>query len=511
MALSVASALALGACAPADIVQPNTTVQASAPPVERQAAPTPPPDPRPAVTFPLTGLDATQASETVLKQPAISVKIENTEQARPQTNLEFADVVFEENVEYGISRLIAVYQSDYPKEVGPIRSMRPMDKNIIGQFGGPLVFSGAQRRFINAAAASGTNLIAQDVGSYGFFRTSDKAPPHNLHGYLADFKKQSKGAVAPATQWAFAYPETMASASLNGKEMSKVDIKFSPYSHPHWDWDAKTSLYKRYEGSAAHKTAAGTQLTATNIVLIYADDAGYGDLGCYGAASVKTPNLDRLAAQGVRFTDAHSSSATCTPSRYSMLTGEYAWRKKGTGVLPGDARCGASSLAGLAVAGGAGGNSGFGAATEDCLAAIGQRAIAGAGRRRLSAEIIRQSRNIGRVDGTIPHHAAAMLDLAGRIQKAIQPGGKIVALLAVQPRHIGIAAVATRAVARLAFLHQRRGRGQFGACRRPRSHRAPLRMSAEPAGGPTCKPLAAGGRGGAAVRRLGRHRPDPRR
>lgn len=75
-----------------------------------------------------------------------------------------------------------------------------------------------------------------------------------------------------------------------------------------------------------------------NIVLIYADDIGYGDVGCYGATAVKTPNIDRLAKAGVRFTDAHSSSATCTPSRYSMLTGEYAWRKKGTGVLPGDAR-----------------------------------------------------------------------------------------------------------------------------------------------------------------------------
>jgi arylsulfatase A-like enzyme len=75
-----------------------------------------------------------------------------------------------------------------------------------------------------------------------------------------------------------------------------------------------------------------------NIVLIYADDVGYGDLSCYGATSVKTPNLDRLAQAGLRFTDAHSSSATCTPSRYSMLTGEYAWRRKGTGVLPGDAR-----------------------------------------------------------------------------------------------------------------------------------------------------------------------------
>ena len=75
-----------------------------------------------------------------------------------------------------------------------------------------------------------------------------------------------------------------------------------------------------------------------NIVLIYADDLGYGDVGCYGATRVRTPNIDRLAMEGLRFTDAHSSSATCTPSRYSMLTGEYAWRKKGTGVLPGDAK-----------------------------------------------------------------------------------------------------------------------------------------------------------------------------
>src|ERR1039457_2723106 len=74
-----------------------------------------------------------------------------------------------------------------------------------------------------------------------------------------------------------------------------------------------------------------------NIVYMYADDLGYGDVSCYGATRVKTPNLDRAAAAGVRFTDAHSSSATCTPSRYSLLTGEYAWRHQGTGVLPGNA------------------------------------------------------------------------------------------------------------------------------------------------------------------------------
>ncbi len=75
-----------------------------------------------------------------------------------------------------------------------------------------------------------------------------------------------------------------------------------------------------------------------NIVIIYADDLGYGDVGCYGATRVKTPNIDRLAASGRRFTNAHSPSATCTPSRYAMLTGEYAWRRPGTAVLPGDAR-----------------------------------------------------------------------------------------------------------------------------------------------------------------------------
>jgi arylsulfatase A-like enzyme len=74
-----------------------------------------------------------------------------------------------------------------------------------------------------------------------------------------------------------------------------------------------------------------------NIVVIYADDLGYGDVGCYGATSLQTSNIDRLAAQGLRFTNAYCTSATCTPSRYSLLTGEYAWRRKDTRVAQGDA------------------------------------------------------------------------------------------------------------------------------------------------------------------------------
>ena len=83
--------------------------------------------------------------------------------------------------------------------------------------------------------------------------------------------------------------------------------------------------------------AAAGAADRPNILLIYADDLGYGDVSCYAGQKIATPNIDRLAREGLRFTDGHSASATCTPSRYAMLTGEYAFRKKGTGVLPGDA------------------------------------------------------------------------------------------------------------------------------------------------------------------------------
>jgi arylsulfatase A-like enzyme len=73
-----------------------------------------------------------------------------------------------------------------------------------------------------------------------------------------------------------------------------------------------------------------------NIILILSDDIGYGDIGCYGASLVKTPNIDRLAAEGVRFTNAYSPASTCTPTRFSLLTGKYAWRTN-LGVMNGDA------------------------------------------------------------------------------------------------------------------------------------------------------------------------------
>jgi len=74
-----------------------------------------------------------------------------------------------------------------------------------------------------------------------------------------------------------------------------------------------------------------------NIVIMYADDLGYGDVSCYGAERIHTPNIDRLAAGGIRFTQGYAVAATCTPSRYSLLTGSYPWRNEKARILPGDA------------------------------------------------------------------------------------------------------------------------------------------------------------------------------
>ena len=94
-------------------------------------------------------------------------------------------------------------------------------------------------------------------------------------------------------------------------------------------------LAKGTEATGKKSEAGNRELP--NVIIIYADDLGYGDLQCYGARNVQTPNVDRLASEGIRFTNAHAVAATSTPSRYSLLTGEYAWRRPGTDVAAGNA------------------------------------------------------------------------------------------------------------------------------------------------------------------------------
>ena len=91
--------------------------------------------------------------------------------------------------------------------------------------------------------------------------------------------------------------------------------------------NTKTILPRRAVFVGLTATLIGAQAFAAspkpNIIVILSEDVGYGDLGCYGATKILTPNCDKLAAEGLRFTDAHSAAAVCTPTRYSLLTGQY--------------------------------------------------------------------------------------------------------------------------------------------------------------------------------------------
>ena len=89
--------------------------------------------------------------------------------------------------------------------------------------------------------------------------------------------------------------------------------------------------------SIAQQNQASQPPQTPNVIFIYADDLGYGDLECYGATRVQTPNVNKLANSGIRFTNTHATAATSTPSRYSLLTGEYAWRRPGTDIAAGNA------------------------------------------------------------------------------------------------------------------------------------------------------------------------------
>ena len=96
----------------------------------------------------------------------------------------------------------------------------------------------------------------------------------------------------------------------------------------------RNQLHSALLWAACAATAASAAASPPNIVLIYGDDLGYGDFGCYGARTIPTPHIDRLAREGLRLTSGYCTSATCTPSRFSLLTGQYAWRTPGTGIAP---------------------------------------------------------------------------------------------------------------------------------------------------------------------------------
>jgi len=230
--------------------------------VQKQAAPTAVVPPR----WPLTGVGG-----NVTNRPALAVKIENSREARPQTGLDQADIVWEEVVEGGITRFAAVFNSQVPAEVGPVRSVRPMDSTILAPMHGLLAFSGGVQDFVQAASDAGLQILSMDRGAPGFYRNSGVGPaPHNAYGTPADWwAAADAGHQAPPTpQFAVARQAATASAVVGGTPAAGVAITMSAYSQPSWSWDAGSSTWLRSEGGTAAVVRSGGRLAATNVVVL---------------------------------------------------------------------------------------------------------------------------------------------------------------------------------------------------------------------------------------------------
>src|SRR3954447_431467 len=247
----------------------TTPAAADTPAVTTTSVAPPPPPPPPPVLWPLTGLE----SGAVPPHPALGVKIENSLDARPQTGLPSADLVWEEVVEGGITRFVAVYHSVLPTEIGPVRSVRPMDPAIAAPLHGIFAFSGGQPAYVGAIADAGLQVLSFDAGNDGFYRIGSRRAPHNVYAAPLTLVGQADAAhqAAPAPQFEIAATPDQATAVTGGTPAGQLDLTLSGVSHPRWTWSAPDAAWVRAEGSTPSVDADGTPLRATNVVVVRVD------------------------------------------------------------------------------------------------------------------------------------------------------------------------------------------------------------------------------------------------
>jgi hypothetical protein len=257
----VAGALAGGLVACTPFNSPKTAAVAAS----RSATPKKPtPPPPPPAFWPLTGV----VSGPVPARPAIAVKIENSIDARPQTGLSSADMVWEEVVEGGITRYVAVFHSHLPPEIGPVRSVRPMDPSIAAPLHGLLAFSGGL--YAAQVKAAGLQVVSMDAGDDGFYRVKRRYAPHNVYASLRTFLGQADAAhrAAPPAQFLFAGKGQQPTAFTAGQPTASLKLTLSGIGHPQWAWSQPTGTWLRSERTTPAVEAGGKQLGAANVVVL---------------------------------------------------------------------------------------------------------------------------------------------------------------------------------------------------------------------------------------------------
>lgn len=250
-------------------------------------APTPEPTPV-YVTAPLTGVkymdDSPQAA--ILKQPSVACKIDNGSEApRPQAGLNSTDMVFDEMVEGGLTRIVAIWHSNKPDAIGPVRSIRPMDPDILSPFGGIVCYSGGQQIFVNLIehAPVFTASETSEQGKGTFSRSKDRIAPHNVIVNVSKLATDHPDLTPPPAQFAFADDAAKSSAAVTAAAGTATSVKSMQINFPSatalWTASKDGSQWLRtQDGKPLTDKLDGEQIHATNVVVMQVKiDRSYAD------------------------------------------------------------------------------------------------------------------------------------------------------------------------------------------------------------------------------------------
>jgi len=209
-------------------------------------------------------------SDAAVKRRVVSVKVENSPQARPQTGLNSADVVYESVTEGGITRFNALFHSTDPKTVGPVRSARLSDLWIVPQYGALFFYSGASSTINGRVNGMGLENLSQDNGVFApYFRSSERSAPHNLYLRMKAARAEGKKRGYPAS--AQAKPLRFSGSVQGSDTVTEIRVPLSDVQTTTWVYRKGSGDYVRSDnGNKSTDAATGKRVTADNVVVLWA-------------------------------------------------------------------------------------------------------------------------------------------------------------------------------------------------------------------------------------------------
>jgi hypothetical protein len=289
----------------------STTSTTTVPPTTTTTAP------KPAPTAPLTGLAASTAA---MARPAVVVKIDNVAGALPQTGINEADVVYEEMVEGGLTRLAAVFQSQQPTTVGPVRSGRLTDEGIADDLNHPvLAYSGTNGIFQPILDQQPVTNVNDDNHPSLFVRNPNRPEPHNLYASVAALAATDSPSAPPSsTFFSFRSP----GQALSGPGLapaSAVSIPF-PAAQAQWTWSPSEGVWLRTQNGVADVDTSGVRFNATNVIVQFVPYITSGYATGEGLAAPEPIPEGELVGSGVAWVLSGGAIIKGSWSRASLTT-----------------------------------------------------------------------------------------------------------------------------------------------------------------------------------------------